>query len=371
MNNEHLDQIVSGTSQIQKNIDHRISKGRNALFSLLGSSFAFKCKLSPIVKLHLLKTFINPVLRTGLSTFSLRPHNIQPISVFHRKTLKSLLQLSITAPTPSIHFLTAELPIEAQIHQDVFSLFYSVWTNPQTKIYNIIKYLLQNSNGNSRTWAIHVRNLCKLYKMEDPLSLLFQDPPPKSQFKEYVTTKIVSYHESELRKCALESESMMYFNPSVIGLRGKPHPAIANVYTCKAIKNMRPHIKLLTGDYLTYEKKARQSGGDPKCRICFSGVSESVSHVVGSCEALQLTRQKVLNDLLIFCHQNHIIIDTYLDNSDLLTQFILDPTSINLPFRVNPNDQMLPELFNICRNFCNAVHMERIRKIKILSGNNH
>ena len=367
MNNEHLGQIVSGTSQLQKNVDNRISKGRNALFSLLGSSFAFKCKLSPEVKLHLMKTFINPVLRSGLSTFSLRSNNINPIAVFHRKTIKSILQLSISAPTPSIHFLTSELPIEAQIHQDVFSLFYCVWNNPQTKIHKIVKYLLENSNEKSRAWTIHVRNLSRMYNMEDPLTLLLRDPPRKSEFKEYITTKIVCYHENELRKYASESESMKYLNTSLFSLRGKPHPAISNVLTCKEIKNMRPHLKLLTGDYLTYEKKARQSGGDPKCRMCFKGISESVSHMIESCEALQLTRQKVFNDIFTFCKQNYIPIEIYLDNSEQFTQFILDPSSINLPIRVNTNDPILPDLFRLCRNFCNAIHTERIRKLKKLS----
>ena len=37
--NDHLGQIVSGVDQEQKNIDHRIVKGRNALYSLLGPAF--------------------------------------------------------------------------------------------------------------------------------------------------------------------------------------------------------------------------------------------------------------------------------------------------------------------------------------------
>ena len=39
-NNEHLGQVVSGMRQEAKNIDLRIQKGRNNLFSLLGPAFA-------------------------------------------------------------------------------------------------------------------------------------------------------------------------------------------------------------------------------------------------------------------------------------------------------------------------------------------
>ena len=55
--NEHLGQIVSGTNQEQKNIDESLKKGRGHLFSMLGAAFAYKCMLSPVVKMHLFRTF--------------------------------------------------------------------------------------------------------------------------------------------------------------------------------------------------------------------------------------------------------------------------------------------------------------------------
>ena len=91
-------------------------------------------------------------MRSGLSAFALGAAQIAPISLFQRKTLKAILKLSITAPTPAIHFITGELPIEGKIHKDIFSLFYSIWSNPGTKIYEILLYLLRNSAENSRTW---------------------------------------------------------------------------------------------------------------------------------------------------------------------------------------------------------------------------
>lgn len=78
--NEHLGQVISGDRQESKNVDLRITMGKKALFSLLGPAFAYKCLLSPEVKLHLLRTFLNPVLCSGLSTFVLYivlPQNYQ------------------------------------------------------------------------------------------------------------------------------------------------------------------------------------------------------------------------------------------------------------------------------------------------------
>ena len=141
-NNEHLGQIVSGKDQELKNIDLMLQKARKSLFSFLGAGFSYKCLLSPKLKLYVYRTFICPIARSGLSSFSLRSTQLEPLSLFQRKTLKSILKLSLSAPTPSIHFLTGEFHIEGKIHRDIFSLFYSIWSNPETKIYEIVKYLL-------------------------------------------------------------------------------------------------------------------------------------------------------------------------------------------------------------------------------------
>ena len=126
--NEHLGQLVSGVSQEQKNIDIR----------MLGPAFSYKCLISPAVKIHLFRTYTCPIIQNGLSSFSLRTNMIEPLAVFHRKTLKGILNLSKYASTQAIHFLLGELPIEGKIHRDVFSLFYSIWRNPNSKLFSIV-----------------------------------------------------------------------------------------------------------------------------------------------------------------------------------------------------------------------------------------
>ena len=150
-NNKHLGQVISGKRQEEKNIDLRIAKARNVLFSLLGPCFNYKCQLNPSVKLYLYKTFICPILRSGLSTFVIKNTHMYPLSVFQRKTLKGILKLSKQTSTSAVHFLTGELPVKALIHRGILSLFYSVWINPKSKIYTIIKYLLTNITEKSKT----------------------------------------------------------------------------------------------------------------------------------------------------------------------------------------------------------------------------
>lgn len=155
--NEGSGKTISGTKQVEKNVDLKISKGRKALNSLLGPAFAYKCLLGPPVKLHIYKTFIRPIILSGFSSLAIRHNQIEPLSVFTRKILKSVPHVSNTASTNGIHFLCGELPIEGWIHSTVNSLFYSLWSNPDTRIYELVKYLLEFVCDNSGTWSQHLK----------------------------------------------------------------------------------------------------------------------------------------------------------------------------------------------------------------------
>ena len=105
------------------------------------------CLLSPAVKIRLFRTYTCPILHSGLSSFLLRTTMLQPLTIFHRKTLRGILNLSKSSNIPAHHFLLGELPIKAKIHKDMFSHFYSDW-----KIL-IVKF--------SRLWNIYWRTLQK------------------------------------------------------------------------------------------------------------------------------------------------------------------------------------------------------------------
>ena len=258
-NNEHLGQIVSGTRQAEKNVEMRIQKSQNSLFALLGPAFSFRCLLSPVVKLHLFRTFVCPVLRSGLSSLVVKNTLISPLSIFQRKTLKGVLKVSKQASTAGIHFLTGEIPIEAKIHKDVFSLFFSVWTNPDSKIYSIIKYILSSSNDDSKTWSIFVRQVSNQYGLEDPLTCLYRDAPTKSSFKNNINARINAFHESEIRRKA----NMEYFNVSLLGLSGRHHPALSGLVTTLDVKKSRSHIKCLLGTCTHMKPKVNNLVGLP------------------------------------------------------------------------------------------------------------
>ena len=280
--------------------------------------------------------------------------------------------MSKTAPTPAIHFLSAELPIEGKIHRDMFSIFYSVWANPNMKIFHIVKYLLENSPENSRTWSTRIRQLSLMYELEDPLECLRKDPPPKSVYKENVLIKITSFFEKQLRLKADSNWKMQYFNVSACNLRGRYHPAICSVSSENEVKQMRPHLKMLTGDYLTYQVKSHESGGPSHCRICSSENTknihtDSVKHILTSCSYLQSIQENILSEIRVICDSIPYLNFSEIENNcEDLTQFLLDPSSLNLKQRVSPSDEILSLLFSKVRNLCWALDKARMAKLKSL-----
>ena len=90
----------------------------------------------------------------------------------------------------------------------------------------------------------------------------------------------------------------MYLNVSLLGLTGRPHPAWVYIGYANEVKKARIHLKMLAGDYYTYEIKSYQSGGSPNCRSCDPIVAiETIEHILAVCEAYALIRQRIFPEI--------------------------------------------------------------------------
>ena len=329
-----------------------------------------------MVKVHLYRLFTCPIVRSGLASLVLRPTHLQPLTAFHRKTLRSFLSLSQRSPIPAMYFLLSELPIEARIHRDMFSLFYSVWINPETKVHQLVRYLLENMESNSRTWSIHLSNIAEMYGITSPLVLIKQAPPSKESFSEYVMTKITAFHEAELRSLADNNSKIKYFNVTATGLRGRHHPILDGPTTTHQVRKLRPVIKLLTGDFFTFEIRYNQTKiGSPHCRICSDPTIsdqdkpiENVEHVVTACPATSGVRTPILSKIidLLPLSKTNINANKLLNSHSIMTQFLLDPTSLNLEndVRIHIDDPLSRDIMTLSRDLCYAIHTERLKILK-------
>ena len=78
-------------------------------------------------------------------------------------------------------------------------------------------------------------------------------------------------------------------------------------------------------------------------------------------------RSRILNEieqLLLLSRNMTINMSSLTENTEIFTQFILDPTSFNLKHRLNLNDPIVEHMFKLSRDLCYGIHTERIRQIK-------
>ena len=265
--------------------------------------------------------------------------------------------------------------MEARIHRDVFSLFYNIWCNPQAKIYAIVKYLLENCSDNSHTWARHLANLAHMYDIEDPIVTLGRNPPTKSEYSRYILTKITVYHEKQLRRKGDKNSKMNYLNIAIKGLNGRPHPALLNVKTTHDVQKMRPHIKMLSGDYYTYKMKADYQGGSPHCRLCQESSpnnenEEDIKHILTDCSAYSEVRERIFKEIEEICEKSSggIKFNNMVKDKNQLTQFILDCSSINLPTRFSNDDILCSKMFELSRDLCFSINKTRLEILKTMKN---
>ena len=192
---------------------------------------------------------------------------------------------------------------------------------------------------------------------------------PKLTWKTLVLSRVTLYHEKQMRLKAQANWKLCYLNVQTLGLSGKPHLVLRNVLTTREVVKLRAHLKLLTGDFLSHELLSRERGSSPRCRICPSD-TESTQHIISECSATSDTRQRLYPELLNLIASiqpgSHLLYNNTPPN--ILTQFILDPTSLNLSngFRISPLHPRVNELFSFSRDWCYAITNHRNRLLKAL-----
>ena len=132
---------------------------------------------------------------------------------------------------------------------------------------------------------------------------------------------------------------------------------------------LRSHIKLLAGDFPSYELLAVERGGSPKCRHCPAS-TESTQHILSECRGTADTCERLLPELLnlIASIEPNCSLLKPETTPEILTQFILDLTSMNLPneFRLSTLHPHLSELFSFSRDWCHSIVSQRSRLLKNL-----
>ena len=142
---------------------------------------------------------------------------------------------------------------------------------------------------------------------------------------------------------------------------------------------VRPHVKMLAGDYLCFAFLAHDRDVNPHCRLCNAtpnpvppnhpGPVEDYEHLLTGCRGTADTRADKLATLfntIAYHSSNSGILDN--PSPNLLTQFMLDCTSLNLPtdMCIAPNYPGFIDIARECSMTINAIHRDRRRKLNAL-----
>ena len=131
---------------------------------------------------------------------------------------------------------------------------------------------------------------------------------------------------------------------------------------------------MLSGDYMCYEYLAHDRGVSPHCRMCQQTTNhlaptESMEHILTRCRATADTRVRLMPDLFNLVYSvfpNNRLLSS--PTHDLLTQFLLDCTSLNLASDIrvphtHPGHKLIAKQ---CSTTVYAIHMDRTRQLKEL-----
>jgi hypothetical protein len=114
-----------------------VETARKTAYALFGSGFHGTNGMNPaaakiIWDLHILSRLIH-----GLEICKITERELAPAEVFCRDICKQLLGIPRNSANPAVYFLFGILPVRAEVHRRVLSLFHTIAASPTSRIHQI------------------------------------------------------------------------------------------------------------------------------------------------------------------------------------------------------------------------------------------
>ena len=369
--------VVGVVRSVNWNLPHllaRFAAYRKARFKILPIGTAKANRGNPASILNANSVYGFPVLFSGVATLALSNPEITILDQHVKLTPQRLQKLRDMTPTCVVMFLGGQLPGEALLHQKIFSLFGMILRLENSFIFRIAMYQLTLGTPAVGSWFWRLKELCLVYHLPSPLSLL-QSPPSKLVYKRLVKSKIVDHWEIVLREEAeiLKEKSLKYFRPEYMSLT-KPHPLWLTCGTNPyEVHKAVIQAKMLSGRYVTDQLSRYWTPNKAGlCTIpgCTGQDFGSLEHLLLLCPALSDTRGRIVELWLRVASENSEILEiihSMLNGQKVKTimQFLLDcscfPEVVSL--RQTSGLQLVTHLFYLTRSWCYSIHRARMNKL--------
>ena len=283
------------------------------------------------------------------------------------------MKLHKKTPGCAVYFLAGTLPAPALLHLRQLSILGMVSRLERNVLKTLGLETLIGSKPSNKSWFQNIRDLCLMYCLPHPITLL-ENPLPKSKFNDLCKQKVLQYWHRKLSLEVATLPSLHYLVPQFLPL-SQPHPLWSsldgNPYQTKAACIQ---ALFLSGRYRT--ERLCRFWSHNKAGICLLpvcknfNISEDLEHILLHCVGLSAERRRLQDFTTKFISDKPIaktITSAYLffapDNVRM--QFLLDCSV--LPQVITAYQSHGPiihqQLFRISRTWCRSLHIARMKAL--------
>ena len=381
MRNDEMKQVDSAThlgiirsSSTQKtaklNVEENIKKARRTVYSLIPSGLHGNSGLDTETKIHLIKTYMIPVLLYGMELIMPNKTLLKELETFQKKIIKQILAVPNNTADPAIYILTGLLPIEAQIDKKVLTLFNNICNQKDTSVEKQIAWRQSSVKTlKSHSWFIAVKKLLWKYDLKD-ITYYLENPIPKLEWKRNVTSVVNKYWQEEIVSPVPFYEKLCFINCDLY-TPGKIHPILQfDTQSVKDNTRLPSKLKFLCGSYVlqTNRQKFNKAEIDPTCMLCGES-KETLEHFILSCTSLSTVRDPILKDIQYELQHRQDIMFSNLCVNDKI-QLILDCSVLVNNMKIKHRKQKLQELSTLelhNRRLVHNLYFVRYQKLKQLN----
>ena len=363
------------------NIAARVSAHRGAVYGLLYAGLAKGHRANPHASLRVESVFGVSVLLSGLASLVLSTKEEQLIEHHYKVHLQRLLRLHQATPAPVVYFLSGCLPLPAQLHLRIFSLFGQLTrlNNGDNILAKRATIIFSSANPSTKSWFWVLRNLCKQYGLPHPASWL-SSKQTKLQVKSKVKAAVLQFWLDKLRAKASTLTSLKYLRTGFLGLT-RCHPLfrtcssspweVEKASTQARLLSGRFRVEALTGHWVPWNR-----GGMcvlPSCWNTDEAHKGTVESFLLSCPSLSPIRETLKEYSMSYISNKypHLITLATQCLSDDPVQFLLDcstiPAVITAHQAEGEHEQVLYAFFKISRNYCHGLYKARINILRDMS----
>jgi hypothetical protein len=223
----HLGIIRTNTlaDNMTVNVEENIKKSRRSAYGLFGGGFHDNNGLDPETLIHLLNTYITPVLMYGMELIIPKTTALEQLEQYQKKLLKQLLSLPPNTPDPAVYLLSGTLPVEAQLHIRALNFFNNICNLEEKSIEKLLaRQQVRTKTINSNSWFIEIKKMLIKYNLQDPEYYL-DNPMTKRLWITSIKREIQNYWQELITSMASYYPRLKYLN-SANYRPGNIHPLL-------------------------------------------------------------------------------------------------------------------------------------------------